>query len=790
MSNSLTTVDITPSPRILRVLGEIPFQTWQCFAELMDNSIDALLKQPNDDCADKAVFVNWSNQSVPAKDRTVEVSDTAQGMTLEQMRNAVRAGYSNNNPIGNLGLFGMGFNIATARLGGKTEIWSTTRDSQLWYGIQIDFDLLAKGTEFQAPLLSRPKQPGETSGTQIIISGLKTGTSAALASHEREIRSTLENIYAPLLLDKDIDLYVNGKILHPKKPCVWGEGRYVLYKGQRIPAVFKIDEQLGTSLFDLERNAYLTLDEQEEYAGVSDEQLPSNICYRERHLHGWIGIQRYFDTNDYGIDFIRNGRKILIQDKSLFSFTSPITGESSLQYPVELGSTVGGRIIGQLHVDYLLPTYQKNDFDRYDPTWFETVAAICGEGPFLPKQRKALGLDEVPDSPLGRLVNSYRRTEAGTKNLALSKSVARDFRDRFNRNEAAYLNDDKWWSAAQEADQERQQGNNPPANTGDSPTDSIDDFFPDPGDVEASDEALRPVVSPTPSEAPRPQLTTSKADDLRAISRPVESLTKKYRMLNSGSSNPIEVKAYELKNGEIRKEGARVPFIFYPRGFECEFYFDPRHPLIQQYPVTPAQYLLLYVSDQLRKRDQHDDLGLVYQCLVEENMKDERIDASYLKERADGLFAALREPIKSLLEPVSSEVVEIIHESSGEVEEAISHALSAGIGFSVVSRDGTSPYTIIDYVPNKTIVRLIEHFPEYLFDKKLFDVSYMEIELDDTSMQERLRESAKERIVSYLKDLLYLSSTPGYSISKNDLSRVALSLDSLTAKMVDHELYY
>ena len=124
------------------------------------------------------------------------------------------------------------------------------------------------------------------------------------------------------------------------------------------------------------------------------------------------------------------------------------------------------------------------------------------------------------------------------------------------------------------------------------------------------------------------------------------------------------------------------------------------------------------------------------------------------------------------------------------MEEAIGHALSAGIGFSVVSRDGTSPYTIIDYVPNKTIVRLIEHFPEYLFDKKLFDVSYMEIELDDTSMQERLRESAKERIVSYLKDLLYLSSTPGYSISKNDLSRVALSLDSLTAKMVDHELYY
>ena len=93
------TVDITPSPRILRVLGEIPFQTWQCFAELMDNSIDALLKQPDSD-EQKAVWVNWSGQKVGLKDRTIEVSDNAQGMTLEQMRNAVRAGYSNNNPIG------------------------------------------------------------------------------------------------------------------------------------------------------------------------------------------------------------------------------------------------------------------------------------------------------------------------------------------------------------------------------------------------------------------------------------------------------------------------------------------------------------------------------------------------------------------------------------------------------------------------------------------------------------------------------------------------------------------
>lgn len=776
---SFETLDITPSPRILRVLGEIPFQTWQCFAELMDNSIDALLKQADDETGDthKSVWVNWSGQNVGAKDRTIEVSDNAQGMTLEQMRNAVRAGYSNNNPIGNLGLFGMGFNIATARLGSRTEIWSTTADANEWCGIEIDFDVLARGDEFRAPLLRRPKEPCDASGTRIVVSGLKSGAVTSLRQQERDISRTLENIYAPLLMEHNIDLYVNGKILHPKRPCVWGEDRYVIYQGHQIKAFMPIDKQLGSALFDLERNAYLTIDEQDEYAGFSEDELPENICYRERHLHGWIGIQRYFDTNDYGIDFIRNGRKILIQDKSLFSYTSTITGEATLQYPVELGTTVGGRIIGQLHVDYLLPTYQKNDFDRYDSTWYETVAAICGEGPFLPKQRTALGLDKTPDSPLGLLVNAYRRTEAGTKNLALPRPVARTFLQEFNKGNAEYLDDAKWWAAAQECDREKQKGNNPPANTGNTPSDDIDDLFPSvdgPGTTSKKPEGL---VMPQ----------TSKADDLRKKAVPVVSLSKKYRT-GIGNNNPLEVKVYELKSGDIKKDGLQVPFIFYPKGFECEFYYDPHHPLIQQYPVPPVQYLLLYLADKFKSRDRLDDLGIVYQTLIERYLSKERVDASYLKERAEAFFSDIRDPMKRLLKPISEEVVACIHESAGESEEAISLALSSGLDFGTIKPGSLTAYEIMEYVPSRTLLRLIDRYPDRLFDKQLFDVSFTEIELADKAMQDRLRESAKERIVSYIKDLLYLISTPSSSISKNDLNRVALSLSSLTSKLVDDDL--
>lgn len=41
----MSTVDITPSPRVLRMLGQIDFAPWQCLAELIDNSIDAFIDQ-------------------------------------------------------------------------------------------------------------------------------------------------------------------------------------------------------------------------------------------------------------------------------------------------------------------------------------------------------------------------------------------------------------------------------------------------------------------------------------------------------------------------------------------------------------------------------------------------------------------------------------------------------------------------------------------------------------------------------------------------------------------------
>lgn len=560
---NMNTLDITPTPRILRTLGEIPFQTWQCVAELIDNSIDAFLSDktaiPEED--ERKIVVTWASDSVATDDRAIEVTDNACGMSIEQLQNAVRAGYSSNDPVGNLGLFGMGFNISTARLGEVTTIMTTRRGDSDWVGIKIDFQKLIDTRRFDAPIIHMAKSNPAEHGTKITISRLRHGILTELPNKENEIRQRLEAIYASLLNNQEIAIYVKGRQLRPRNHCVWSESRYVRYSDQNVSARMMIDRNLGDALFDLSRNCYLTADEAEQYYVDQQEgrDLPAHIIERGKRLTGWLGIQRYADPNDFGIDFIRNGRKILISDKSLFQYENPITGQKELQYPLELGTSVGGRIVGELHVDYLLPTYQKNDFDRSDNSWAQTVEAICGVGPFLPKSRKALGFSEQNPSPLCVLVNAFRRVDKGTKCLFAPNDVAKRYAAEFRKGIRDYLDDILWWKAAQEEDQKQSTGGaraTTSVNTGETPSDDISAYIS--GTVISPPQVIvrgnptddsQPSSLPVTTPQPVPSPETSKLDELiqRAIS--VSQLSgRNYKFGNTGSLN---VRVYELSRGSI-----------------------------------------------------------------------------------------------------------------------------------------------------------------------------------------------------------------------------------------------
>ena len=801
--NDMNTLDITPTPRILRTLGEIPFQTWQCVAELIDNSIDAFLsdKTAVSEEVEREIAVTWASDSVSANDRTIEVTDNACGMSIEQLQNAVRAGYSSNDPIGNLGLFGMGFNISTARLGEVTTIMSTRSGDLDWVGVTIDFQKLIATKRFDAPIVHMPKANQEEQGTKITISRLRHGILTELPNKENEIRQRLEAVYSPLLNNQEISIYVKGRPLRPRNHCVWSESRYVRYNDQNVSARMTIDRNLGDALFDLCKNSYLTADEAEQYYVAQQEgrDLPSHIVERGKRLTGWLGIQRYADPNDFGIDFIRNGRKILISDKSLFQYENPITGQKELQYPLELGTSVGGRIVGELHVDYLLPTYQKNDFDRSDNSWAQTVEAICGVGPFLPKSRKALGFLEQNQTPLCILVNAFRRVDKGTKCLFAPNDVAKRYALEFRSGKRDYLDDILWWKAAQEEDQKQNTGGaraTTAVNTGEMPSDDIGAYI---NGVTSSSVQPANVSSTTssspshtntqstsiPQNAYRPTAAeTSKLDELIQHATTVSQLSgRNYKFGNTASLN---VRVYELNLGHnILYHGDKKPCFFQSDGIDCDFVYDPTHPLLSQYPTTAKMLLLLYLSEKLKARDSLPDLVSVYAELVENTMQEAKIDKQSLQDRASSAFELLRERLAKSLKEHAAEVVACIHESAGEVEETITNIIQSSPALLEPFQQATEAgFDAIDFVPQKTLYRLIERFPEDVFDGKVLQTPYLAISLPDEKATQRARDEAKDRSLSFVKDALrVISGYNGQRGQKNELARASLSVDFLLKEL-------
>jgi hypothetical protein len=299
------TVDITPSPRILKLVAEIEFQPWQCVCELIDNSFDELLdiqRNVSDWTEPLEVSVTLPSPTTPVPEASVVIQDNGRGMTLEQVRNAVRAGFTGRDPVNNLGLFGMGFNVATARLGGITRFLTTREGDADWIGVEIDVDNI--GESFRAPVIREPKSSPDEHGTQVEVRRLtKLAEWLTKPANQSGLRKRLGGIYSQLLHGEGFRLDVNGIKVKPWRHCAWSPERSVVRGREVIPAIIKIDETLG------ERAVCRVCGTWQAPQTDECEQCESRALeVRTRRVHGWVGIARELDRREFGVDFLRNGR--------------------------------------------------------------------------------------------------------------------------------------------------------------------------------------------------------------------------------------------------------------------------------------------------------------------------------------------------------------------------------------------------------------------------------------------------------------------------------------------------
>ncbi|GIO03545.1 hypothetical protein J5TS2_42130 [Brevibacillus halotolerans] len=808
---NVESLNITPNPRILRTLGEIPFESWQCFAELIDNSIDAFqyADRAGIPISKRQIVISWTTETTASVDRKVEIRDTGPGMNLDSIRSAVTAGYSSKNPMDSLGLFGMGFNISTARLGEETMFLSTRAGDTDWKGVLIDFQSMINNQNYEVPVQSFPKANPAEHGTRIIIGKLKPGIYDRLKTTESQIRDTLSDVYSPVLRQMDsLELLVQRKRCKPVPYCVWDETRYVVRNGEKIHAVLPIDEYVGTALFDIQKNRYLMFEEEEsvlEYYNDNDS-YPEGIVEREKRITGWLGIQRYGDPSLFGIDFVRNGRKVLRKEKSLFSYYISATGTDKLEYPVELGTTWGGRIVGEINVDHLIPTYQKNDFDRSDPSWFEVVNKLRGDGPIQAKTRTIFNYQGTNNSYLGQLIRGFGRMDPGTKWMAIKSDIAKEWYKKFLQGESDYQTDAKWWEAAQQADQskaDRGAATSGAVNHGSAPSDDTDSYAPptksnDSKPKEPSNETKTGSTAPTTAsdsnDNKKPKASTEDDEISDLLNRSVEdqTLTMEYRYRNCPS--PLKVEVRRMTTGVIGSPTDGEPVRWDRSNFRSlKFFYNPMHPFFLSRKTLPHEIMLLQLASIFQSRDRltSKDLTVLYIELLEEMFPNERIDLPTVQERATSFFDQLRSVIVDMLSSREAEVLETLHEHSGDLEDTLANLVpNPDLQLQVLKRlpGGVSALTV---VPERVLLRLISKYPEEFFDGKFFKVLYQTINLPSQEATERLREDSKDRVISYVKDAEWALSPSASQRRdsrrqfKDELIRCSHSLDLLEEVMIE-----
>ena len=536
--NDVKHFDLTPHPRILPMLGEIVLQQWRCLAELIDNAIDSFIEAQRLGVLvqDPLVSVNVPTGQSQGQGSQLSVRDNGLGMDAETLERAARAGWTSHDPINNLGLFGMGFNIATARLGLRTTIWTTRSGAPEWVGLSIDFNQLMKQQGFISPALSRPKPDPDLSGTEVIIESLKPeqvdwfGKAYNRSKITKQLGRTYSSMIGPASTPVGFRLEINGRQVRPKLHCIWGgpgnpERSVETSRHGTVNAFQPFDVQLPPRPFCTQCWNWL---------GPNQTECPSCeasdvVVQRDRRVHGWLGIQRYLDRDEYGIDILRNGRKIEVGNKDIFKWSDEDADVEESEYPID-DPRDRGRIVGEVHLDHCRVPYTKDRFVREDTAWHEMVEIVRGRTPLRPDFAKAMGAGGN-DSPLYRLFQAFRRSNpynrrAGGWDRILvvpDNDRATAMAQKFDAAEGDYETDQKWWELVEEAEAAVLQGGSP------SDTDTSDTLGEQDGghsdeplgggatgssDTGATSEGATAVSDITPSRAPLAGLTQQYTDEL------------------------------------------------------------------------------------------------------------------------------------------------------------------------------------------------------------------------------------------------------------------------------------
>ncbi|GAI17353.1 unnamed protein product, partial [marine sediment metagenome] len=340
-------------------------------------------------------------------------------------------------------------------------------DKNLFH-ITIDLPSLVKASSFDVPIEESPKPVAGYSGVEVEISDWWEEGNQNYGFVKKLVNIGVPKITQQIgrryatLLRKNILIRVNERRCPVFNHCVWSSNRFVERRGHgRIQARFDFNEVLRS-----EQRCYacgnLIQPNEDNCQNCGDT---GKVKTRECVIKGWVGIQRFDSLNRFGLDFIRNGRAILIDEKdAVFTWTPETTGEKKMEYP---GDQLTGRIVGEVYIDHVPTDFVKIDFQRTSPEWAEVIKFLRGESSLWPEtQRKNNEPDN--DSYIYKLFQGYRRIRTFGKTdmymgywdqskgapSRISRDVENELYEKFLKNEPGFgpKDDSGWWKYVEAAD--------------------------------------------------------------------------------------------------------------------------------------------------------------------------------------------------------------------------------------------------------------------------------------------------------------------------------------------------
>ena len=417
------------------------------------------------------------------------------------------------------------------------------------------------------------------------------------------------------------------------------------------------------------------------------------------------------------------------------------------EYPIDT-THWGGRIVGQINIDFGKVFYQKDKFDKNRKSWKEVIDYLRGSSPLRPKICADLDMPENI-TPLNDLYKAFRSGNKAGRRLLVpgqagspkrgDNADAEAWSERFYAGEEEFQPDTLWWdrvmlaerAVRQEDDDEGSSEDDSGGEDGDEEGGSSpDDPFGDEGEGEDGDGTHTVYLMPD-TDLSRVYNFPSTRNAPRAIEVNVYIDTRDLRRRDLESLPPLKIDTSQA-----------------PSKYRMEYH--PKHPAFTEFAEMPADYVLLEVASWFSTRQGGGEwtVGKVYQGLKNEYQRSRKLDLTTLGHESTQILSELKEHLGSME----------IGMDRDEVPDDLIRELTADVMGTSGNMDDVDRLLgnggWIERVSEEHLINIVRESPELVMDGRFFEISFDAIPEE----MKQIRNDTVERVVSCLRDAILIKN--------------------------------